>query len=212
MVSLRPRLSVWGVTGSLALAALLVLGPAVSAQTAPDQTEGPDQVVSRLADATMDALSNPEAAENTAVDDVAELVEDAFALGTLARFTLGDYWQRATEDQRSAFAVALGRHIAGTTIRRFRDFEPVPLQVLGSRPVGDADVLLGTQATRRDGSTSRLLWRLRPADEGWHIVDIVLDGVSLSVTSRDEFTAFLGRHDGHVPALTEALSSGGLGG
>ena len=208
MVSLRPRHMIWRMLGGMVLAVLLPVAQA----GAPPAQEPPDQVVVQLADATMAAIVDAGSVETAAVDDVAELVRGAFALPTLARFTLGDYWQGTTESEQSAYEDAFGRHIAATTIRRFRDFQQDPLQVLGSRPVGDTDTLLGTLATRRDGTTSRLLWRLRPTDSGWRIVDIVLDGVSLGVTSRDEFAAFLGRHDGEVTALIEALSSGGLGG
>lgn len=172
----------------------------------------PEQVVSGLANATMDAIADAGTAESDAIGTVTDLVQEAFDLPTLARFTLDDYWQDTPPGQRSAFQDALGRHIAVTTIRRFQAFERAPLQLLGSRSVGDTDTLLGTQATRRDGSTARLVWRLRPADGGWRVVDIVLDGVSLSLTSRDEFTAFLRRHDGAVAALIDALASGGLAG
>ena len=205
-MSLRPRCGTRASLGGLILAALLLLTPAASAQTTPEH------VVSSLANATMDAIADAGATESDAIGTVADLVKAAFDLPTLAQFTLGEYWQDISTGQRAAFQDAFGRHIAVTTIRRFRDFERAPLQHLGSRSVGDTDTLLGTQATRRDGSTARLVWRLRPADDGWRVVDIVLDGVSLSLTSRDEFTAFLRRHDGEVAALTDALASGGLAG
>ena len=51
----------------------------------------------------------------------------------------------------------------------------------------------------------RLDWRLTATESGWRVLDIVVEGVSLLVTFRNEFAAVIERHGGQVEGLLMEL-------
>ena len=48
-------------------------------------------------------------------------------------------------------------------------------------------------------------WRLQQRDGAWRIVDVMVEGVSMMVTQRSEFTALIQREGGSVSALNVRL-------
>jgi ABC-type transporter MlaC component len=53
-----------------------------------------------------------------------------------------------------------------------------------------------------------LAFRVRQNDAGLPIItDLLIQGVSLATTERDEFTAYLKQHDGSIPELIKRLDS-----
>ena len=53
----------------------------------------------------------------------------------------------------------------------------------------------------------RLDWRLTPAGEGWRVLDVAVEGVSLLVTFRNEFAAVIERNGGQVEGLLRSCAS-----
>ena len=51
-----------------------------------------------------------------------------------------------------------------------------------------------------------VIWRLRPSKDSYKIVDIVVEGVSMASTYRNDYRAFLQQNANSVPALTAELS------
>jgi phospholipid transport system substrate-binding protein len=48
-------------------------------------------------------------------------------------------------------------------------------------------------------------WRLVPAGNSFKIVDIVIEGVSMAVTQRNEYASVLQRNGNSIPALINAM-------
>ena len=64
---------------------------------------------------------------------------------------------------------------------------------------------VSTVVPRPGSADIRVDWRIRRRD-GWHkIVDIVAEGVSMSVTLRSEYTSVLKNNGGDVQALIDQL-------
>ena len=51
----------------------------------------------------------------------------------------------------------------------------------------------------------RLDWRLTATESGWRVLDIVVEGVSLLVTFRNEFAAVIERSGGRLAGLLDEL-------
>jgi phospholipid transport system substrate-binding protein len=48
-------------------------------------------------------------------------------------------------------------------------------------------------------------WRLVPSGNSFKIVDIVIEGVSMAVTQRNEYASVLQRNGNSIPALINAM-------
>ena len=76
--------------------------------------------------------------------------------------------------------------------------------------------LVGTSTTcsrvrailaRQGGPPLRIDWKVRRNGDGWRIADIVVEGVSMALTYRQEYTAFIQKHDGKLQALIDTMKA-----
>ncbi len=51
----------------------------------------------------------------------------------------------------------------------------------------------------------RVDWRVHDIDSSYKIRDVLVEGISMSVTHRDEFSAVIRNHGGNVDGLLDAL-------
>ena len=51
----------------------------------------------------------------------------------------------------------------------------------------------------------RINWRVRRSENTYRVIDVVVEGVSMSVTQRDEFAAVIRRNGGKIEGLLSAL-------
>ena len=58
-----------------------------------------------------------------------------------------------------------------------------------------------------DNPPIEVIWRLRQKDGSYKIVDIVVEDVSMVMSYRNEYTAFLQQHQGSVQALIDELNT-----
>lgn len=72
--------------------------------------------------------------------------------------------------------------------------------ILGSRPVGDGDVIVDSVVRPPDRPPLDVAWRLRDGDdEGWVIIDLIVENVSLLISQRSEFATLI--EQGGIDAL-----------
>jgi phospholipid transport system substrate-binding protein len=183
--------AVWGRT---IFAASFLLVAAISPQPARSQANAPDPAAATafVASLTTNALlavsdSSMSAAKRDSVLRV--LVGEAFDLGYIGRYVLGARWQTLGASEREAYDRAFGAFITKLYIGRLTRLSGLDLQIVGAEIVPSVnvqDVLVASKAVLLGGYGMRLDWRVRAIDGRMRIIDIMVDGVSLAKTQRDE--------------------------
>ena len=129
-------------------------------------------------------------------------------LKRVATFTLGQYAASAAPADRDAFAVAFQRYAVAVYQSYFERYTGQSLTVTGSRANGPNDDIVATtlvDPNARDARPLEVDFRVRSDTGAPTIVDFNVAGVWLAPAERDEFTAYLGRNNGSVPALVAYL-------
>lgn len=85
----------------------------------------------------------------------------------------------------------------GAAVNRF--------DVIKTRVHGTKDFLVYCVVTRAGGEPLRLVWRLRQRDGRYRIIDLMVEGVSLVQTQRQEFVSFIRANGGSVDKLIAEL-------
>lgn len=136
-----------------------------------------------------------------------ELFLSSFDDLTIARFVLSSYWRVATEAQRGAFRDLFREVLVRTYARRFAGYHGETLTVQGSQPMpqGGGSVVR-TVLNRNAEPAVEIDWRLsQGADGQYRVIDLVVEGVSMSVTQRNEYLALIQRNGGSLDALIAEL-------
>ena len=191
---------------SLALAALasaiLPRGAGASARNANDA----GSFVSTLAQDAIDQLSAPNLSEGERDARFRKLFAEGFDVPLIARFVLGRYWRQASEAERAEYLKLFDELVVQTYARRFNEFNTARLRVLSvSRPNEDNDVIVAVEGTVAGKPPVRLDVRVRQGSSAYKVIDVSIEGVSMAVTQRDEFSSVIQRGGGRVEALLASL-------
>ena len=134
-------------------------------------------------------------------------LNDSFDLKTIARFTLGRYWRTATDAQRAEYRRLFEEFLVRSYASRFRDLDRMKLRILRTEPITKRDRLVLSTLTddRRQRPPLNIAWRVRKKGPELRIVDVVVEGISMSVTQRDEFQSVIHNRGRTLDGLLSAL-------
>jgi len=129
-----------------------------------------------------------------------------FDIPKIARFVLGRYWSTASDDDRNAFNGLFEQWIVRTYSARFKEYGGENIKVTGSRPESDTSFVVSSQLIHPDGSPpADVNWHVNKGPDGLKVVDVEVEGVSMALTEREEFSAVIQRAGGSVASLNQAL-------
>ncbi|MHA1599583.1 MAG: MlaC/ttg2D family ABC transporter substrate-binding protein [Alphaproteobacteria bacterium] len=154
-----------------------------------------------IATATDDSLSPGQRQE--ALEHLLSAGIDARRIG---RFVLGKYGRRATDAERAEFDRLFAAGIVTTYSRHLGNYAGEVLEVRGAQLRGERGAIVSSRVVRTDGPAVAVEWRLRHDDAGtWRVVDVVIEGLSMALSQRAEYTAVIRASQGRVEGLLVRL-------
>ncbi len=191
-------------TALVAVVMLLLFAPGLARVAA---NEGAGGFLIELTDRALAQLTEPGLAEAEQERRFRRLLNEAFDLPEIGRFVLGRYWRRADAAQRSDFLGAFEDMMLHRFLPLFSKISGEKFDFGPSRPYKNNPdfVSVESKLLRAKGEPIHVNWRVRKRDEGYKIVDIVAEGVSIAVTLRSEYVSVLKRNGGDIDALTLVL-------
>ena len=196
-----------------ALAALLFMALALTVVDPPALAqpggEAGDFMIS-FADRAHKELNDPALDPTQRERRFRELFREAVDISTIARFILGPNWRRAKEDERREF-LAVFEDIAVQRLMpvftgQTNEFKSNDFEILGARPIANHEdlLLVQTRVARPQGPPVEVVWRIRKVGDAYLVLDVVVEGLSMALTLRDEYSSAVKRL-GSVTALVKAL-------
>ena len=191
------------VLGAVAVAALVGLGaprPAVAAGSSDPAVfvrEFSAQAIGVLADRSLSGEHRQQAFR--------DLLTDGFDVKAISRFVLGRYWRKATEAERTEFTGLFEDLIVATYSRKFSDYNGQTLKVEAIREENEKMAAVASRILRHGGEPIRIDWRLLRRGESWHIVDVVVEGMSMVLSQRSEYAAVIKSDGGKIKGLLVKL-------
>ena len=125
---------------------------------------------------------------------------------TIGKFALGRYWRTATKAQKDEYLELFEDMIIETYARRFEEYQGQQIQVGTARSVGsNGDSLVQSSIISSGSPDVSVDWRVRKNGNTYQVIDVLVEGVSMSVTQRSEFSSIIQRGGGNIDALLEKL-------
>lgn len=135
-----------------------------------------------------------------------KLFNSALDLNYIGQFVLGRYWKTATPEQREDFIQAYRAMNIKTWSRRFDEFKGKSFIFQGTSPSNSANqVFVNTLVPMEQGEPAKVVWRVKQNGNKFKIVDIIIENVSLAITARNEYTAYIKNNPDGIDALIKDL-------
>jgi phospholipid transport system substrate-binding protein len=188
------------------LAALFVL-TATASNAAPPPVNPADAVafMNRLWDRAVEVLNRK---TDPAVREARfrELFRRDFDAPGIARFVLGRYWRAVSAEEQKEFVKLFEDYVVFVYTVRLADFGGQSFKIRGSRSDGNGVIVSTDVVSPGNPTPLRMDWRLVTDDNGsYKINDVIVEGVSMTMTQRSEFAAVVQRNGGQVQSLLSMM-------
>ncbi|MDA0261525.1 MAG: ABC transporter substrate-binding protein [Proteobacteria bacterium] len=183
---------------------ILIVSPWAASSGRAD-IDNPRAFVQTLGSEAIEMLSNPSLSEADRTAEFRRILVGAFDLRSLGRFILGRHWRRATPDERKEFDQLFEDYVVATYASRLGQYHGETLIVGEARSDSAGDVFVSSEVVPREGPRARVDWRVRGRAGDYKIIDVLVEGVSMAITQRSEFSSVIQRSGGKVSGLLTEL-------
>jgi phospholipid transport system substrate-binding protein len=199
----------WTCCTFLACAGLLATAPAsVQAADAPPKDPGPVELIDNLSRQVIGLLGNKQLPLQERRKRIQDIAYANIDFPTLSRLTLGKYWRTLNASQQNDFMKEYRTHLANTYHSMIDNYNDEQVKMAGDRTgneLRDDHEVLTKVIDPKNGDESKVNYRVRKFSEGWRIIDINVEGVSLAANFRAQFEEIMnnGGYDRLIKILRE---------
>jgi len=180
---------------------------ALSAQTHDQAIKtAPGKFIQTLGDKAIGVIANKNISVDQRSDRFRALLQESFDLMTIGRFVIGRSWNAASPAQQQDYMKLFEALVIKTYGNRLTLYTGEGFSVTGVRQESEKDSIVNSQITHPDGSTPTTIdWRVRNRNGKLGVIDVVVEGVSLSVTQRQEYAAVIQSNGGQIDGLLDTM-------
>lgn len=167
--------------------------------------EGAKNFIDTMGKRATGFLGNQGISQSQKEAEFRKLLRDSFDMKTMGRFAMGNYWKAATDAQQGEYLKLFEDMVVEVYSARFNDYNGQDLDVREARPKGTNDTLVNSYIVDKSGQEFGVDWVVRHKDGRYKIIDVVIEGVSMSITQRSDFSSVIQRGGGDVGVLIAHL-------
>ncbi|MBS0469804.1 MAG: ABC transporter substrate-binding protein [Proteobacteria bacterium] len=190
-----------------AMALALVMAAALPLSTAQAQTGDPAiATVQNFYDALLASMKGGKAlGANGRYTKMRAAVDQAFDIGTMIKYAVGEGWATASPADQKALTEAFDRMTAAQYAGNFDSFNGEKFVVDPNVQVRGTDHYVSSKLVTSD-QTVTFIYRLRQFGSQWKIIDVLLDGnISQLSVYRSDFSATM--KSGGASALVKKIDA-----
>ncbi len=188
-----------GAKACLALALVAVVAPAHAA----DDLTAAKALVTNLSSKAITTISNTALSDAQRKAQFTTLLKTNFDVPTIGKFALGRYYRAATPAQQAEYNKLFAGMVVNVYNNRFKEYSGQTVQVGNARKdEKSGDIVVASTINQPSGAQAVPVdWRIR----GGKIIDVIVTGVSMSVTQRDDFAGVIQQGGGKIDSLLDYL-------
>jgi phospholipid transport system substrate-binding protein len=182
----------------MGFALVAVMAPA---QASADELSDAKGMISGLTNQAITSLQKDSVAEQK--QRFTSLLGTHFDTAKIGQFALGRYNRQLTPEQRTEYNSLFKKMIVNVYTQRFQEYSGQTVSVTGARKdAKSGDILVNSLINQPSGGQPVPVdWRIR----GGKVIDVIVTGVSMSVTQRDDFASVIAKGNGKVDSLLAYL-------
>jgi len=113
-------------------------------------------------------------------------------LDALAGYTLGDYREKATSSERENFNKLFREYFIKNMSSKLNDFADQDLKIIDSKKINENNIIVSTKIfSKKDAQEIAVEWRIFTKDSKLLARDLVVEGLSLARTQKEEFSSII---------------------
>lgn len=186
-------------TSAIALAA----APAAHALT----TDQAKQLIKVTVDRVRRLLNSPVGSAGRA-PALKKIMEAQANMALIGRYCAGRAWREMSGSQRGKYQNAFSHYVSVIYARRFDEFGDKPKIKIGrALDAGRKGMLIQSPMVLGDGRRVMVEWLVSDRGGKVEIIDLLIEGISMAATQREEIGAMIDRRGGNIDKLIADLAA-----
>ncbi|AEA81220.1 hypothetical protein SAR11G3_00745 [Candidatus Pelagibacter sp. IMCC9063] len=143
-------------------------------------------------------------------EQLEKLALNAVDVAGLAKYTLGQERKNLSDKQISEFVSTFKVFFSKNLSNKLKDYSDQEVKVTGSKKISDNYVLVNSKiVSLKDKQEIAVNWRVFLVDGNLIIRDLVVEGLSLARTQREEFASIIAnkKFEGLIQSLNEYITN-----
>ena len=143
-------------------------------------------------------------------EQLEKLALNAVDVAGLAKYTLGQERKNLSDKQISEFVSTFKVFFSKNLSNKLKDYSDQEVKVMGSKKISDNYVLVNSKiVSLKDKQEIAVDWRVFLVDGNLIIRDLVVEGLSLARTQREEFASIIAnkKFEGLIQSLNEYITN-----
>ncbi len=199
-VSPMPRRRM-GLLAAAAMACLLLTTATAGARA----NSGAVTFAQKLGNTAIAKLTDSSLSDAARVKRMRKLLHNSFDVQAVSKFVLGQYRRRTTPDQMKEFEQLYTTYVAYNYAGLFKQYDGQKVKMQTEQKLQSGDIDVNGVIVKTDGSTAGMTLRVRKEGSDFKVIDLKVNGVSMPLTHRQQFSSVISRNGGKVAALIDAL-------
>ena len=168
--------------------------------------EGASTFLKTLADQAIESLTGADTPRSERIKRFRIIFRKNFAVRSIGKFVLGRNWRHASDEEREEYLALFEELMVVTYVDRFKLYAGEALKVKKIR-VDSESIATVFSEIERPGSAKpiRVDWRVATNGKIYKIIDVIVEGASMSNTLRSDFGSIVRRRGNQIGGLLEAL-------
>ena len=125
----------------------------------------------------------------------------------IGRFVVGSYWGKANEAQQTQYQAAFKEALVRIYLARLSGYTDQEFKVTGADAATDSIIVHSTIASATSRESYAVDWHVVETNGKDQLIDVVIDGVSTSMTTKQDYTSVLRSADGNLDVLTSKIAA-----
>ncbi|MBX9621226.1 MAG: ABC transporter substrate-binding protein [Alphaproteobacteria bacterium] len=161
--------------------------------------------MSDMGENVISLLTNQSISDKERADQFRIILETQFNLKAIGKFVLGRYWKQASDEEKQTFLNLFKEATVATYASRFKDYTSEKFEIRSCHVEPDGGVIVSSQIARPSGQTIPINWKIFEKKGEMRVYDVILEGISMGITQRSEFSSVIQNGGGKLEALNKAL-------
>jgi len=166
----------------------------------------PDVFVQSTVNRASEALNN-KLSKKEKIDELKEIASETVDIRGIGFYTLGAYRKNISKDQIKQYETLFEQYFLKSFSSRLAEYSNPEIEVISKKKLNKNYTMVSSILVSTEQRPEvKIDWRVYTKDsENPLIRDLIIEGLSLARTQKEEFSSIIQSNDGDINALFEAL-------
>ena len=143
------------------------------------------------------------------IEKLKQIAKETVDITGIGFYSLGAHRKGLNKDQLSAYKEVFAEYFLKSFSSRLAEYSNPEIEVLSKKKINDNYTIVLSKLVATDSRPEvKIEWRVYTKNpENLLIRDLIIEGLSLARTQKEEFSSIINSNDGNIEALLENLSN-----